>query len=210
LKLYKFRSLAGEGFVHALDMVVNERIFLSTCDVMNDPSEGSWIPNESLDEILESKYLDLAAQVKKVVDSIRFTSFTDSYKNELLWSHYAGGFTGVCFEYELDEKIFDIQKILYSDRIKLTLEKLEDIHSRKVLPQELGILRTKTKCWEYESEYRLYGNIDDNNKYINARPTKVIMGTRKFDYNRVFASIVEKYEIELVRLFQHRNDFWLV
>lgn len=148
MKLYKFRSLVGDSFAHALDMVVNERIFLSTCDVMKDPSEGSWVPNESLDEIFESGYLDLGVQVKKIVDSIRFTCFTDDYKNELLWSHYAGGFTGVCFEYELEEKTFDIQKIIYSDRIKLTLEQLEDIHNRKILPQELGILRTKTKCWE--------------------------------------------------------------
>ena len=50
MKLYKFKSLEGDGLLHSLDMIVNERIYLSTCDSKNDPYEGSWYQKESRSE----------------------------------------------------------------------------------------------------------------------------------------------------------------
>lgn len=42
MKLYRFRSLHGDGLLYALDMIVNRRIYLSTHDEMNDPDEGAF------------------------------------------------------------------------------------------------------------------------------------------------------------------------
>ena len=193
MKLYKFKSLQDDGLKYALDMIVNERIFLSTCDKMNDPNEGSWraeLPGYLLANISK---VDL---LKRIIESKRFTCFTDSYTNELLWAHYANGFNGVCFEYRLSESLFDIRKISYTSNPTLTDDIIQKIIDKEIQPQDAGLLKTKSDCWKYESEFRLYQSSEGSEKYINAKPTKIIFGVRNFKWDEILLSIAKKYEIE--------------
>lgn len=92
---------------------MSEYIFLLAI-FLNDPYEGGWKKTESLAFLLMSNmddYLDKAGKLCSIVDNTRFTSFTKCYKNELLWAHYAGGFSGVCFEYDVPKKEHDIRHI---------------------------------------------------------------------------------------------------
>ena len=197
MKLYKFKSLEGDGLLHSLDMIVNKRIYLSTCDFMNDPYEGSWYQKESLSLLCNSDaddYTKQAVELYSIVKKTKFTCFTKCFKNTLLWAHYAGGFTGVCFEFELSKKKHDIRDIDYSrkdGKPVISIADIEKVLKKSVKPQDIGILRSKANCWVYEEEYRIFSN----NNYIEAKPTRIIFG--KMNYNNIFHGIAEKYDIQI-------------
>ncbi|AOS84467.1 hypothetical protein BIU88_10185 [Chlorobaculum limnaeum] len=153
MKLYKYKSLQGDGLLHALEMIVNRRIYLSTCDKMNDPEEGNWEIKQR-----NKQYLAIAEKALKVIESQKFTCFTKSATEPLLWAHYAGGFSGIAFEYELNEKEYDIRIVDYTGKACVTLEQLQQIADGINPPQDFGILKSKAKCWKYEDEYRLFGS----------------------------------------------------
>ncbi len=197
MKLYKFKSLEGDGLLHSLDMIVNERIYLSTCDFMNDPYEGAWYQKEALSLLCNGDADDhtkQAAELYSIVKKTKFTSFTKRFKDTLLWAHYASGFTGVCFEFELSKKKHDIRRIDYDRKDgKPVISKadIEKVLKKSVKPQDIGILRSKAKCWKYEGEYRIFSN----KNYIEAKPTRIIFG--KTNYNNIFLGIAKKYDIQI-------------
>jgi hypothetical protein len=207
MKLYKFKSLSGDSFLHSLDMIVNERIFLANCESMNDPEEGAWdVSNVPVND----EYLENAEKIRKLVDAVRFTSFTQNYDNELLWAHYAGGFAGICFEYEIETTTHDILPILYAGKPTLTDENVIQIAEKTIRLQDAGILLSKSKCWFYEKEYRLFSNANCRNNFLSIKPQKVIFGCRGLKYDCVFKQITKKYGIPFAYLSKNRDEFSLV
>jgi predicted cupin superfamily sugar epimerase len=94
MKLYKFKSLKGDGLLHSLDMIVNERIYVTTCNFMNDPHEGGWYQEEHLSTLCNSDaddYTRQAEELYSIIHKTKYTCFTKCFKNTLLWAHYAGG-----------------------------------------------------------------------------------------------------------------------
>ena len=207
MKLYKFKSLEGDGFLHSLDMIVNQRIFLAPCKSLNDPLEGSWSSTESRVELLVDNSLDIKEELFFLIASKRTISFTRCFKNELLWAHYAGGYSGVCFEYDLSPEEFDIREIEYGCPPSISIEQTKQILDGKLQPQELGILNSKSSCWKYENEYRLFQNGYSKDEYISAVPTRIIFGMRDLKYDSVFRQISTKYGIPITYLMNNNNEF---
>ena len=209
MKLYKFKSIEGDGFLHSLDMIVNERIYLSTCEAMNDPFEGAWEPSEPRASRLMGNYLDKAEKLRFKVDAIRFTSFTKCFKNELLWAHYAGGFTGVCFEYELSSDEYDIRNIDYEGKPVISSSQIDEVIEGNLTPQDIGLLKSKAGCWLYEDEYRLFGKDSNptNNNYIHSKPTRIIFGVKNLKYDNIFRKIAKKYGIQISYLEHVDNEY---
>lgn len=75
--------------------------------------------------------------------------FTESVDNLLMWAHYTDSHKGVCLEF--DENILvkieksSLVKIKYSNDFPI-VNQTNDIEKA---------LLTKSKCWEYENEFRL-------------------------------------------------------
>jgi hypothetical protein len=207
MKLYKFKSLLGDSFLHSLDMLVNERLYLAKCGSMNDPEEGSWdhdvIP-------MDEKCLERMEKVRHLVDSIRFTSFTYSYDNELLWAHYAGGFSGICFEYEIDDSLDNLMSMNYDGKATLSYADLGQIADKLIRPQDVGVLLSKSRCWKYENEYRLFSNPDDQDEYLQIKPTMVIFGVRGLKYDDVFRQITKKYDIPYAYLTKVEDRYEII
>ncbi|WP_299266340.1 DUF2971 domain-containing protein [uncultured Psychrosphaera sp.] len=208
MKLYKFKSLEGDGFLHSLDMIVNQRIFLPPCKALNDPLEGSWNRTESIVELLvDNNSIDIRDKLFFKIALKRTVSFTRCFKNELLWAHYAGGYSGVCFEYDLSPEEYDIRKIEYNGPPSISIEQTKEILDGKLQPQDLGILNSKSSCWEYENEYRLFQNEYSKDEYISAVPTRIIFGMRGLKYDSVFRQISNKYGIQITYLMSNNNEF---
>jgi hypothetical protein len=75
--------------------------------------------------------------------------FTESVDNLLMWSHYTDSHKGVCLEFD-ENILFEIEKsrlvkIKYSNDFPI-VNQTNDIEKA---------LLTKSKCWEYENEFRL-------------------------------------------------------
>ena len=203
MKLYKFKSLLGDGFLHSLDAIVNKRLYLSTCDQMNDPNEGGWSIELEASERLSNEYQEKTQKLRTVIDRTRFTSFTDSYNNELLWVHYAGGFSGVALEYEIDPRCYDLRAINYCEKYQITLTQIDQVLTTQKLPQEVGLLLNKSMCWSYENEYRLFGK----SAFVDLSPQRVIFGVRNLKYDDVFRQITKKYGITISYLQKHENHY---
>jgi len=194
MKLYKFKSCDSSSLRHVLDMIVNERVFLAKAEDMNDPYEGRWEISEGDVDLVKGDLL------RCIVDSTRFACFADSCVNELLWAHYAGGFSGVCFEYDIDTEKYDVRKVSYAGKCLISLEQLDRVIEGSLRPQDVGILNSKAECWIYENEYRLFGDLCSKDKYAQLRPVKIIFGGRNLMCDDFLPSIVDKYEVGVAYL----------
>ena len=210
MKLYKFKSLEGDGLKHALDMIVNQRVFLATLKDMNDPEEG----NRKLVDIGESYkqpgWQKKINDFKTVVEATRFTSFTEKANNPLLWAHYAGGFSGVAFEYDFPEDTYDIRPITYKGRPTITIADMERVTNRDIEPQDVDILRHKAPFWEYEDEYRLYQYPYNKAHFIKIKPSQIVLGSRATDTSNLFKSIAEQFAIPISLLLPNGEGKFVV
>ena len=205
MKLYKYKALDGEGLKHSLDMLVNEQLYLSVCDMMNDPEEG-WANIDGLSKLVrndnwQKKYQEFRA----IVNSTRFTSFTTQCDNPLLWAHYAGGFRGIAFEYELDEAKYDVVSMNYTGRPTISEKQIDSIIAGNNRVHEIGVLLGKSKTWVYEDEYRLFSQVQVPGNYIYLRPTKIVMGSKESDTAKLFSSIASKFEIPISYMLPSEN-----
>ena len=175
MKLFKLKSIAGDGLLYTLDMLVNDRIYLSTCVYMNDINEGIW---KNTDENGFFEFIDIAQKFKYKVYSQRFTCFVTSVENHLMWAHYAGGFSGVAIEYELDSTKFDIQKISYIGTPSVSKEQMQSVLNNEKKLYDIGVLKQKDNFWSYEEEWRLFGT-DDSEYITNIKPKSVILGPKQ-------------------------------
>ena len=192
MQLYRLKSLDGDGLLYVLDMIVNERIYLSTCDQMNDVDEGIWTfstPN-SRDRNR------VGTELRALVCRQRFTCFLSDVINPLMWAHYAGGFSGVAVEFDIDDSLQDIRPIDYIGLPSITIKDAESILDKSAKPQDKGLLKQKNSCWCYEGESRLYGEVDQI--YVtNVKPISIIFGARKSKCNDVLKKIALDRKIKV-------------
>ena len=192
MKLYKMKSFQEDGLLHALDMIISKRIYLSTCDYVNDIDEGSWNYTDHKD----NSFLEIANSVRAIVDAQRFTCFLKSINNPLMWAHYAGGFSGIAIKYNFDQRELDVRKMKYDGVPGLSIEQMKSISTGECSPQDAGILRSKAKCWYYEDEWRLYGKGED--EYIEGiKPDAIIFGGRQNKYVSVVREVARKFDVRV-------------
>ena len=153
---------------------ITEKSILSMLD-MNTLLES--ISNQ-FNEIKENTYLPVMEDFLKKITITCFS--TSGWDNQLMWSHYAGNYTGICIEYDfnkMDDYIGIVQPVTYSEErptisfadIGIQFVKKEDSvkveHTDINIKQFLSYLLVKNKCWSYEEEWRII-NIGESDKPI--------------------------------------------
>jgi hypothetical protein len=106
LYLYRYRGLAK--FKRELAAVTTPYIYCGKFDKLNDPMEGFYRPSTTLKN--KTDYDRVADLIYANKLNIGIASMSDTYENELMWTHYAGNYSGICIEF-------------YSDRLKRALPK---------------------------------------------------------------------------------------
>ncbi len=161
MKLYRFRAISP--IENVLDIIVNGRLHCAPYDKLNDPLEGVflsvfrndtvlsnlglpgpkfYLPNSS-PTISQASVIDLP-----FVNETRVCSLSATMADIRLWSHYAGGHTGVAIEIDFDAPD-ELHEIEYRDSLA------EFTPALLGGPTSKDVLRLKTKHWEYEREFRL-------------------------------------------------------
>lgn len=185
--LYRFRSLSGHGQKNALNETKFERelqaiekgyVYCPTYRNMNDPMEGFYRTSgllrtkEGYDEFSRSVLTDKL--------SLGIASFTESWRNEIMWAHYADGFQGICIAYKFERLIntldvsCSISKMSYLDQPYYLNERSGSSGSNHAK----AILSTKNLKWAYEREWRLFAPQSGKIRYgENVVPT-VFLGMR--------------------------------
>jgi hypothetical protein len=207
MRLYKYKSLAGDGLLHALDMIVNRRIFLPTSDMMNDPAEGGF-ENEPYPEDQADHYRSEYERLRIRIENMRFTSFSANGDNPLLWAHYAGGFSGVAFEYEIPENHPDyvLLPVRYKGSPSITFDICQGILNENKAVYDYGILLSKRQFWSYENEHRLFMR-STASYFPGITPTGIIMGGKNYRHDSIFTQIARKFGIKTGHLMEVGDEY---
>lgn len=102
-------------------------------------------------------------------------SVSESFSNQLLWAHYGKRETGIVVGFNADNIYFkDLKKVSYTNirpDIKNIIEEWKhysDFDKEEEINEWIyKSFCTKSKCWEYEKEFRLIKPINEANEHRN-------------------------------------------
>lgn len=103
-------------------------------------------------DIFEKKIqIDSDSSNEKYLDETGILSLASSWKNILLWSHYANQHKGICIGFDSEIDIFlAAQKVIYSSEFPIIMRPDDS----PTVMLEKTFLR-KSECWKYEDEWRV-------------------------------------------------------
>lgn len=159
------------------DFFKNPSLRLSQRCALNDPFELS-PDQDTLDKILEDAHReDFFQQIAEYAsdegfDDTGIISFTESYNNLLMWSHYADEHKGIVVEFDYHALKTHFNKILgLNNSIERILYNRE---RHEVLPCTTSPKRnllTKSDDWIYEKEHRAITKISNADYFIINKDT---------------------------------------
>lgn len=185
---YKFRSLQNPK--RFIDIILNERLYASRYDELNDPMEGiysTYSSNENIIQLLRSEK-----------EKTRICSLSKDYRHTLLWSNYADGHKGCCIEVSAVNEREQPTTVRYVENIPI----VDDMRQGKFL------LSHKSKVWEYEKEVRYFRKTT----YLNVRIHRIIFGLRVSEsdfefYEKLINAINPKITISRIKEEDIENGF---
>lgn len=148
------------------------------------------------EEVKEKHYIP---QFKEFLSQITVSCFSASgWNNQLMWSHYANSYSGICVEYDfstVNGTTGFVYPVEYSsERPTITLSDLgfsiaEDGQLKWKTGETdtkaiMSYLLVKNKCWEYEQEWRII-NIGEKNMPIFIDMPKIKSITLGLNMNNV-------------------------
>jgi hypothetical protein len=166
LYLYRYRSLhdrpgakRGEIFKRELTAIKKSYIWCSKFAALNDPMEGFYHPSSTVRH--KTDYDRIAEQISQGKSGIGIASLSDTRENELMWTHYAGNYSGICIRYYAERlrnalpSTISLVRLGYDERPpRLTNSDI------KVIGQAARkIFAHKKFNWAYEREWRLLGPV---------------------------------------------------
>ncbi len=180
--LYKYVSLN-----RVVDILDNHRLYLNDGNNLNDPFEVT-VTDEKMKKV-------------RHIEGLHILSLTSSYRNKLIWSHYTDSHKGVCLTVKVPNNLVypvcystkrvyedsDIDKIISSSKRKTKKNVAKDF---SLLNTNKKIAYIKDKKWEYEKEYRVVFDKDDeaglihqdNKWFMSVKITNIYLGVN-FDKN---------------------------
>lgn len=155
ISLYRYRSLnTSVQLKNEIDAILNNYVWCSAFDNLNDPMEGSYFPSSVLKK--SARFIDIKANLYDQKSAMGICSFSETHDNDLMWAHYADQFGGICIRYKvtsllkfLPDKV-DLVRLFYNEKVPtLRLQsKTNDQITKKVLS-------SKNYKWLHEREWRL-------------------------------------------------------
>ena len=183
---------------------------------------------------LEKKVLEIRDKtyipfLKDFLAKLTVTCFSASgWDNQLMWSHYANAYSGICIEYDF-EKMNDFIGFIFpvnysSERPTLSLgdlglDQFKQDKNENWKPGEVNIsallsyMLAKNKCWEYEEEWRIINLGDEPNKpiFIEAPFIKSItLGLNLDDLcKHLIWDVCKEQDIQCYQLVINQSDYSL-
>lgn len=173
-----------------------------------------------MDEDLDIISKNLARDID---EQFRVGCLSTTFKNHLLWSHYANGHKGFCVEYDFSEGFSDkrpcmLLPVIYSkERVKfpwhVLLAKQKDSEKIKLEAAYCKIftLLSKDSVWEYENEWRIILQGGSENANVKMPPISCIyIGAfcNPKDEKKIM-KIARKMNIPVKKMVIDRGDYSL-
>jgi hypothetical protein len=148
MKIYHFLSSR-----YAIENIQKRRIKISKLDNLNDPFElvAANNINEDQRKLWEEWRKTQALKLGLVC-------FSRTWKNPVLWSHYADRHKGMCLGFEVPDKA--VNEVIYTkNRLNIDLFKLSS-QGKLTVAHMSKMFRTKYIDWKYEREARVFANLE--------------------------------------------------
>lgn len=173
MTLYKYKSIE-----HIEDIIVNNRLYCSQYDSLNDPMEWAFISD--CDEQRVSKLIKDTEKEKW-----RICCLSRLQLNGFMWSMYGDEHRGVCIEVEVDETQYkhhndnDFNAPKYYDDI----DYIDDPQKVNIQEDIKRVLWTKSIQWEHEKEVRFVHKLigDETSAYLPVKIKCIYLGKRMKD-----------------------------
>jgi hypothetical protein len=139
--------LTGAQF--AVSDIALQRIKIARFSDLNDPFELLGVDRSDLENRSA-----LLKQTKDIDEQSGLICFSGSWKNPVLWGHYAEKHTGICMGFDVPES--SLHEVVYAESMD-SLKKDKKTGEPKLTANDLDRLkRTKFKDWAYEEEMRMF------------------------------------------------------
>lgn len=154
LYLYRYRSLGEDGSFldRELKALKEAYIWCSTFKRLNSPSA-----------LLKSKdeYREIARAIYDSKTNIGIAALSDTYDNELMWTHYADEYRGICVEYYADRLFNQLPRNCTLSRVGYVNEptRVSAAYRNSFEEAAIRILSQKKSSWAYEREWRVLGPV---------------------------------------------------
>jgi hypothetical protein len=173
--LYRYRSL--KRLDQELDAIERNYLYGAAYRDLNDPMEGEFRSSRRLRN--SGQYETVLKTIRDNKEAIGLCSFSEVHDNEVMWTHYANGFRGICIQYNL-RRLLDstgasiaFVRMYYNDVVPM----LSNVH-RDLGSAARMVLSCKTYRWLYEREWRMFGELGANRYRSERAVTKVFLGAR--------------------------------
>ena len=162
-KLYRYmplyRNIEEDDAIKSVFSLDLENLYLSENGSLNDIFEG----------LPYSDDYDTYAQdecVEKLINLAYIKCFSETYKNNLMWAHYANSHKGICIEYDickltdknLIKQFFPVHYLKRREMfasVEALMEHAEGNAELEALRDAKGIFLSKSDVWKYEKEWRI-------------------------------------------------------
>jgi len=213
LYLYRYRSLApkigDDGrprpvVTREIEALRTPYLFCAAFETMNDPMEGFYSPSRLLRR--RDDYERIAREIYQGKVNVGIVSLSDTKENELMWTHYAGNYSGICIEFYAGRLLsalpdtVDLIRMGYDDvppRISGQDATSTDAAARKILSQ-------KKFNWAYEREWRILGPLGQVSVNSSDVVKSIYLGSRINGLDRY--SILEAFEKSAVDILEMDVD----
>ncbi len=216
MRVFKYRG--GKKKIFKRDLIALERNFFwgAKIDGLNDPCE-SLILSDKFDQqskaikyFLGTKAQDNLTRVKEAVlgllevnKRLGIYSLSKTYKDELLWAHYAYSHQGFCIEYDLEILKDGYRNKIFSFPVKYNNKPpdidFSDLNSKshELIHKMIGF---KSKRWEYEKEYRIITDFAGEFFYPPNAVKAIYFGVRMPEKNKT--KLIETLKGRGIKFYQ--------
>ncbi len=222
--VYKYR---GGNFERDLESLENNSYWAPKFDDLNDPCEtlintdrlttqsrtfSTFFGKEKSEQFLEfEKALHNLFEVKK--KGIGIYSLSKTFKDELLWSHYADSHKGFCIEYDLELlansyksfKTFSFP-VNYTDKPpEYGIKDINNTKSEQIIQKLAGY---KSKRWNYEQEHRIVTGFYGEHPYNPACLKSIYFGLNmEKSEKEIIKERLKCRNIQFYQIIQKHNSY---
>ncbi len=172
------RAFSREVFL-VLALIVSQMDKVDiTEQTLNDILHMDELLEELHDKVIEVKDTVYVPHIKKFLSQLTVSCFSVSgWDNQLMWSHYANSYAGICIEYDFSKIeqfigfIYPVEYVVQRQTLSLNDIGINGISSDIDISIDYGepnmmtlfkYLLAKNKCWEYEKEWRIINSGVEN------------------------------------------------
>ena len=209
--LYRYRHLRDDKDLYReLEAIKEQYVWCSDYRKLNDPMEGFYQPSSRIRKHVA--YRTIANSIYDSKHNIGICCFSDTFENELMWTHYATNYRGICVGYRTRELIAGLPDNVHLVRVAYDGEPpiVGNAGAGDARSTARKVLSHKKANWIYEREWRLLGPLDRLNITSKACVRDIRLGSRITNPHR--HAIVTQLQRLTLRIFEmtvidYRHDW---